>query len=111
MVSTVVFFSVLGIAIINAPGWLEVKDAFFNGEQFKESFPDIARAFLVNVKLFLIAEVFILVLAMFLAVMRSLPGPVFFPIRALGGRVHRPVPGHPDGARHLHARVRGPRAR
>ena len=83
VVSTVVFFSVLGIAIINAPGWLDVKDAFFNGEQFKESFPDIARAFLVNVKLFLIAEVFILVLAMFLAVMRSLPGPVFFPIRAL----------------------------
>ena len=83
VVSTVVFFSVLVIAIINAPGWLDVKDAFFNGEQFKESFPDIARAFLVNVKLFLIAEVFILVLAMFLAVMRSLPGPVFFPIRAL----------------------------
>ena len=83
VVSTVVFFTVLVIAIINAPGWLEVKDAFFNGEQFKESFPSIARAFLVNVKLFLIAEVFILVLAMFLAVMRSLPGPVFFPIRAL----------------------------
>jgi polar amino acid transport system permease protein len=83
VVSTVVFFTVLGIAVINAPGWLEVKQAFFNGEQFKESFPDIARAFLVNVKLFLIAEVFILVLAMFLAVMRSLPGPVFFPIRAL----------------------------
>jgi len=83
VVSTVVFFTVLVIGIINAPGWLEVKEAFFNGEQFKESFPDIARAFLVNVKLFLIAEVFILVLAMFLAVMRSLPGPVFFPIRAL----------------------------
>ena len=83
VVSTVVFFTVLVIAIINAPGWLEVKEAFFNGEQFKESFPSIARAFLVNVKLFLIAEVFILVLAMFLAVMRSLPGPVFFPIRAL----------------------------
>jgi polar amino acid transport system permease protein len=83
LLSTVVFFTVLGIAIINAPGWLEVKEAFFNGEQFRESFPSIARAFLVNVKLFLIAEVFILVLAMFLAVMRSLPGPVFFPIRAL----------------------------
>ncbi len=83
VVSTIVFFTVLVVAVINAPGWLEVKDAFFNGEQFKESFPDIARAFLVNVKLFLTAEVFILVLAMFLAVMRSLPGPVFFPIRAL----------------------------
>ena len=83
VVSTVVFFTVLVVAVINAPGWLEVKEAFFNGEQFKESFPDIARAFLVNVKLFLIAEVFILVLALFLAVMRSLPGPVFFPFRAL----------------------------
>ena len=83
VVSTVVFFTVLVVAIVNAPGWLEVKEAFFNGEQFKESFPSIARAFLVNVKLFLTAEVFILVLAMFLAVMRSLPGPVFFPIRAL----------------------------
>jgi len=83
VVSTVVFFTVLVVAVINAPGWLEVKESFFNGEQFKESFPSIARAFLVNVKLFLIAEVFIPVFAMFLAVMRSLPGPVFFPIRVL----------------------------
>ena len=111
VLSTVVFFTVLGIAIINAPGWLEVKEAFFNGEQFKESFPSIARAFLVNVKLFLIAEVFILVLAMFLAVMRSLPGPVFFPITGARRRIHRPVPRHPHGARHLHARVRGSRTR
>ena len=34
-------------------------------------------------KIFLIAEVFILVFALVLAVLRSLPGPVFFPIRAL----------------------------
>ncbi len=34
-------------------------------------------------KIFLIAEVFILVFALFLAVLRSLPGPVFFPLRAL----------------------------
>jgi polar amino acid transport system permease protein len=35
------------------------------------------------VKIFCIAEVFILVFALLLAVLRSLPGPVFFPIRAL----------------------------
>ena len=34
-------------------------------------------------KIFCIAEVFILVFALLLAVLRSLPGPVFFPIRAL----------------------------
>jgi polar amino acid transport system permease protein len=37
----------------------------------------------VNVKIFLVAEVFILVFALFVAVLRGLPGPVFFPLRAL----------------------------
>jgi polar amino acid transport system permease protein len=37
----------------------------------------------VNVKLFCIAEAIILPAALLLAVLRSLPGPVFFPIRAL----------------------------
>ncbi len=83
LISTVVFFAVLIVSVINSPGWPAVKQAFFNGEQFKESFPSIARAFAVNVKLFLTAEVFILVFALFLAVLRSLPGPVFFPLRVL----------------------------
>src|SRR5262245_65270495 len=46
--------------------------------------PEIADAFLLNVKMFCIAETFILVFALLLAVIRSLPGPVFFPLRALG---------------------------
>ena len=37
----------------------------------------------MNVKLFCIAEAIILPAALLLAVLRSLPGPVFFPIRAL----------------------------
>jgi polar amino acid transport system permease protein len=37
----------------------------------------------VNVKLFCVAEVIILPAALLLAVLRSLPGPVFFPVRAL----------------------------
>ena len=45
--------------------------------------PEIARAFKLNVKIFCIAEVFILIFALLLAVIRSLPGPVFFPLRAL----------------------------
>ena len=83
MVSTVVFFVVLALIIVNSPGWDEVKRAFFSRTQFRESLPGIARAFLVNVRLFLISEVLILVLALVIAVMRSLPGPVFFPIRLL----------------------------
>jgi polar amino acid transport system permease protein len=83
LVSTVVFFTALILVVVNSPGWPEVKRSFFNAEVFRESFPEIARRFLINVQAFLLAEVFILVFALFIAVLRSLPGPVFFPIRAL----------------------------
>jgi polar amino acid transport system permease protein len=83
VVSTVVFFTVLVVVVLNSPGWPAVHQQFFNGEQFRESLPGIAKAFVINVKLFCLSEVFILAFALLLAVLRSLPGPVFFPLRAL----------------------------
>jgi polar amino acid transport system permease protein len=82
-VSTIVFFGGLALIVVNSPGWPEVQDKFFYWPEFRESLPDIADAFLLNVKLFLAAEVFILVLALFLAVLRGLPGPTLFPLRLL----------------------------
>ena len=81
--STVVFVVVAAVAITHAPGWPQVRSQFFDWHEFKSTFPEIASAFKLNVKIFCIAEVFILVFALFLAVLRSLPGPVFFPLRAL----------------------------
>jgi polar amino acid transport system permease protein len=81
--STIVFVGVIVLVVVNSPGWEEVKSSFFSREQFAESLPDIAAAFKTNVRLFLIAEVLILVVALGLAVLRSLPGPVFFPLRLL----------------------------
>jgi polar amino acid transport system permease protein len=81
--STIVFVAVIAVVVVNSPGWDEVRQFFFNGERFKESFPKVAEAFLVNVKLFCLAEVLILVFGLVLAVLRSLPGPAFFPIRLL----------------------------
>ena len=45
--------------------------------------PGRARRFLDDGQIFLVAEALILVLALVLAVLRTLPGPVFFPVRAL----------------------------
>jgi polar amino acid transport system permease protein len=83
LLSTVVFFALVAYLVSRSAGWPEVKAAFFDWEKYRESFPAISRAFLLNVKIFLIAEAFILVFALLLAVMRSLSGPVFFPVRAL----------------------------
>ena len=81
--STVLFLALIVVAITHAPGWPEVRSTFFDWGEFRSSFPEIARAFKLNVKIFCIAEVFILAFALLLAVIRSLPGPVFFPLRAL----------------------------
>ena len=83
LISTVVFFAVLVLVITNSSGWPEVKTAFFNPTVFREAFPEVLRAFWLNIKIFCVAEVFILAFALVIAVLRSLPGPVFFPIRAL----------------------------
>jgi polar amino acid transport system permease protein len=83
LLSTAVFVTVVLIAITQSAGWPEVKRAFFNWDDISSSFPDIARAFVLNVKIFLVCEVCILILALVIAVLRSLPGPVFFPLRAL----------------------------
>ena len=83
LLSTLVFVVVIGVAITQSSGWEDVKTTFFNWGVFKDSFPEIASAFKLNVKIICIAEVFILVFALLLAVLRSLRGPAFFPLRAL----------------------------
>jgi polar amino acid transport system permease protein len=83
LISTAVFLTVILVAVLSSPGWPEIKEQFFDPDVFARSFPEISRKFLINVQAFLIAEVFILIFGLFLAVLRSLPGPVFFPIRAL----------------------------
>ncbi len=83
LASTFGLLLVLLFAVVNAPGWETVKRSFFNVSEGRDTFPLIARAFELNVKMFSIAEVLILVFALLIAVMRGLPGPVFFPLRAL----------------------------
>src|SRR6185295_3867625 len=74
IVSTIVVFGVLGAVIVSSPGWPRVQQSFFDSETFDESWPRILRGFWVNVQLFLSAEVLVLVLALVVAVLRSLPG-------------------------------------
>ena len=83
LLSSLVFAVIIVVAVTQSAGWPEVRRTFFDWGDISSSFPDIARAFVLNVKIFLVCEVFILVLALVIAVLRSLPGPVFFPLRAL----------------------------
>ena len=81
--STLVFFGAAAVLILRSPGWPAIRAAFFNGEIFRESFPEILEKFGRNVLIFTTAEILVLALALLLAVMRTLPGPVFFPLRLM----------------------------
>jgi polar amino acid transport system permease protein len=83
LASTVVVFGGLALIVVNSSGWPKVKEAFFNPAEFRAYFATIGHAFVLNIKIFLVAEVLILILALFLAVLRQLPGPVFLPIRLM----------------------------
>ncbi len=81
--STVVVFGVIIALVVTSAGWPEVKAQFFNWDEFKDSFPEILRHLKLNIEIFLIAEAVILVFALGVAILRGLPGPVFFPLRLL----------------------------
>jgi polar amino acid transport system permease protein len=83
LLSTIVVFTAIAVLVVRSPGWEDVKQKFFNGEEFRAWFPDVLSAFWLDVRIFLVAEVLILALALGIAVLRSLPGPVFFPLRAI----------------------------
>ena len=94
--STVAVFGLLAVVVANAPGWERVRSSFLDWDNFLASAPRIIARFEVNVRLFLIAEVMILGLGLLLAVLRSLPGPVFFPVRLLATAytdLFRAIPG------------------
>ncbi len=79
--STIVVFGVVALVVVNSSGWPAVKESFFSWDDFKASFPDILNGFKRNVRIFLIAEVFILIVALILAVIRSSRSPLLTPLR------------------------------
>ena len=84
LVSTVVVLGGLALVITGSPNWPAVQHSFFDGATFEYSLPKVVEAFGTNIGLFVLAEILTLILGLFLAILRGLPGPVFFPLRLLG---------------------------
>ena len=85
--STVLFFAIIAVVVVLAPGSGIVAERFFSPQHLwqslvgSEGLPSVLRAFWLNVQIFMVSEVFILILALVIAVVRGIPGPVFFPFR------------------------------
>jgi polar amino acid transport system permease protein len=81
--STLVFAAAVAVGITSSPGWPRVQEMFFDVRVGWESLPIVASGLWLNVRVLVVAELGILVLGLLIAVLRTLRGPVFFPLRAL----------------------------
>ncbi|KJL25735.1 putative glutamine ABC transporter permease protein GlnM [Microbacterium oxydans] len=74
---------VLIVVVVNTPGWAIVSQTFFDPQVALQSIGPTFQGLLVNLLVLVIAVVCVAILGTLLATLRSLRGPVFFPLRAL----------------------------
>jgi polar amino acid transport system permease protein len=73
----------LAALVLTSSGWPDVRESFFNWEDFKATFPDILDAFWLDVRVFCIVEVAVLILGLIVALVRNTTSPALFPLRLL----------------------------
>jgi polar amino acid transport system permease protein len=83
VVSSIVVIGGLAALILTSSGWPAVRDTFFDATIFKQSFPDVAKAFWLDIRVVMVVEVAVLILGLAVALIRATTPPALFPLRAL----------------------------
>ncbi|GAA5038760.1 amino acid ABC transporter permease [Microbacterium fluvii] len=83
IVSTLAFAAIVWLTLFTTPGWAAVQQAFFNPQIALEALPRVWEGFLFNLQVLAVSVVTVAISALLLATLRTLPGPVFFPVRVL----------------------------
>ncbi len=83
VLSTLVFAAVAWFAIVNTPGWQRVQHSFFDPATLAKAWPRVIAGLWLNIRVLFFAALGVLVLSIILATLRTLRGPIFFPVRAL----------------------------
>jgi polar amino acid transport system permease protein len=81
--STLVFAGAVAVGVTSAPGWPRVQETFFDVRVGWETLPAVVAGLWLNLRVLVVAELGVLVLGLLIAVLRTLRGPVFFPLRAI----------------------------
>ncbi|WP_375430220.1 amino acid ABC transporter permease [uncultured Friedmanniella sp.] len=81
LVSTVLIVVALVVGIGSTPGWPRVQETFFDPARAWSALPGVATGLWLNVRIMIVCGLLIVVVGLTLAVLRTLRGPVFFPVR------------------------------
>jgi polar amino acid transport system permease protein len=78
-----VLFGGLAALVLTSKGWPTFRDTFLSWDVATDSFPDILKAFWLDVKIFMVVEVAVLVVGLGLALLRTTWSPALTPLRLI----------------------------
>ncbi len=81
--SSVAFAVIVWAILINTPAWSDVQRAFFSPDVALAALPRVWDGFLLNLQVLGLSVVTVALFSLLLAVLRTLRGPVFFPVRVI----------------------------
>lgn len=81
-ISTVIVVAVVVVVLVTSPGWHRFQSTFFDPHEAISALPGVLRGLWLNVRVMIVCGFAIAVWSLLLAVMRTLRGAVFFPLRA-----------------------------
>ncbi|MGI9645648.1 MAG: amino acid ABC transporter permease [Ilumatobacteraceae bacterium] len=82
-VSTTIVIAAIVVLVPMLPRWDRVRQSFFDGDIFRDSFPRLLEAFWLNIQIFLWSVPLIFMLSLLVAVTRLSRSPALFPARML----------------------------
>ena len=82
--STVLLIGVVGGLVVSSPGWERVQETYFDWDKAVSSFPAVLEGLWLNIRVMALCAVLIVALSLTIAVMRTIRGPVAFPLRLVG---------------------------
>jgi polar amino acid transport system permease protein len=82
-VSSVIVIGGLAALVLTSPGWPTVRETFFSWSEFTNSFPEVLSGFWLDVKVFMVVEAAVLVIALVIALIRVNRSAGLFPVRLL----------------------------
>ncbi len=81
--SSLIVIGGLAALVLTSPGWPTVRETFFSWSEFKNAFPEVLDGFWLDIKVFMVVEVAVLILALGIALIRVNRSPGLFPVRLL----------------------------
>jgi polar amino acid transport system permease protein len=80
-VSSVLVLALVVFGVGSTPGWPRVRETFFDFHRGWQALPVVAQGLWLNIRVMLVCAVLIVIFGLALAIMRTLRGAIFFPLR------------------------------